>query len=214
MHRRNTSARKPRLPKRRLPCNKAENGEEGENVDIDELARQLSRAARKRRSLSQSPFTDRPSDFDADDFEIVQSLGYLGVKVSERNDLILETEAPNKPTVVAFVARYFSGKPYQYPVLTLLKEFLPPSIRIAENEFRILSHLSQIPEDKWEVYCFFCEDRREWVRRLRIRGTGTWPLWFSCWATLEGCLETKNWIWKCRVDTVFGLYTDGKDLSH
>ena len=153
------SSRVPRVPLRRTKKRRinsvSENGGDGEPVDIDQLARQLSNAARRRRSLNQSPFAERKEDFDVDEFEIVQSLGYLSVKVTRPKTLLedpsVSDSASNSTAVLAFVARYFSGKPYQYPVFTLLKEYLPPARAIAENEFRALMRLSAIPKDKWEV---------------------------------------------------------------
>lgn len=90
-----------------------------------------------------------------EDFEVVKTLGYLSVKVSEPRELMIEKSLEDSPSkraaVLAFAARYFSGKQNQFPVLTLLKEYLPAARSAAENEFRALTQLTEIPEKKWEV---------------------------------------------------------------
>jgi len=105
--------------------------------------------------MVQSPLEERREEFDMEDFEVVQTLGYLSVKVSKPREMMVEEMKggmmAKQAAVIAFAARYFSGKPYRYPVLTLLKEFLPEARSVAENEFRALTHLTEIPEDKWQA---------------------------------------------------------------
>lgn len=121
-------------------------GDNSENVDIDKLAQQLSKAATHRRK-------DRPLDlpesvFEMDDFEIVQTLGYLSVKIANSID---GTLAKDKAALIAHIGRYFSGRPQHFPVLVLMKEFLPITNSIAENELRILQKLVPLEDDPWLV---------------------------------------------------------------
>lgn len=129
--------------RRRVHCRSLDDDAD-EELDIDALASRLSREAQSRRAHLRTSLDVREPDFDIDDFEIVQTLGYLSVRSSKSRD-------QEAAAVVAFVARYFSGRPYQYPVLTLLKEYLPSAKAIAENEFGAVMQLAPLPENKWEV---------------------------------------------------------------
>ena len=53
--------------------------------------------------------------------------------------------------VIMFAARYYSGAPYEFPVTTMLKEYLPGAKLVAGNELQVLQHLCGIPEHKWKV---------------------------------------------------------------
>lgn len=53
--------------------------------------------------------------------------------------------------VIMFAARYHSGAPYEFPVTTMLKEYLPGAKLVAGNELQVLQHLCGMPEHKWKV---------------------------------------------------------------
>lgn len=55
--------------------------------------------------------------------------------------------------MIAFAARYYPGRPYEFPVTTLLKEYLPSAEGVAGNELMIMKELCGLPEAKakWEV---------------------------------------------------------------
>eukprot|EP00210_Caulerpa_lentillifera_P002425 g2324.t1 len=120
--------------------------ESSNNIDIDKLAQQLSKAATHRRKDRALQLPD--SVFELDDFEIVQTLGYLTVKIANSMDA---NSAKDKAALIAHIGRYFSGQPHQFPVLVLMKEFLPITHSIAENEFQILQKLVPLPDDPWVV---------------------------------------------------------------
>ncbi|GMH36417.1 hypothetical protein BSKO_04285 [Bryopsis sp. KO-2023] len=90
--------------------------------------------------------------FCADEFELIQQLGYLTIQAFQPRGSILENSqvTKEKKAVIAFVARYYSGRPYEFPVTTLLKEYLPVAEEAARNELLIMMELCGLPEPKWE----------------------------------------------------------------
>lgn len=90
--------------------------------------------------------------FCADEFELIQQLGYLTIQAFQPRGSILENSqvTKEKKAVIAFVARYYSGRPYEFPVTTLLKEYLPVAEEAARNELMIMIKLCGLPEPKWE----------------------------------------------------------------
>lgn len=56
--------------------------------------------------------------------------------------------------LIAYAARYYSTLPFQGPVVTLLKEYLPAAWPVACNELLALSQLlGGLPDEKWTVSC-------------------------------------------------------------
>jgi len=155
---------------RHVRC-RASSSDDDNGFDIDELASRLSAEAERRRSMeSQSDDDgmgsgDGPWDmlecigdggFYASDFELLQELGQISIQQSEemRSDGIFrQSEKTTKTAVVAFTASYFSGMPFEDPVVTMLKEYLPGSRNVACNELRAMLHLCGIPEidQKWRT---------------------------------------------------------------
>eukprot|EP00803_Ostreobium_quekettii_P010845 evm.model.scf_550.5 EVM.evm.TU.scf_550.5 scf_550:57649-62095(-) len=92
--------------------------------------------------------------FGAEDFELSDLLGYLSVKQMSREFLLGSSESASsteETAVIAYVAKYFGRGPYQYPVRTLLKEYLPCADNYARNEVQTLQHLCGLPESKWKA---------------------------------------------------------------
>ena len=145
---------------------------DGESTDIDELARMLSAEAGRLRSqesvrpsqtgegISGSGWMEvlnRISDggFDPIDFELLQELGQISIQqqYSDSSNFLKGSEKTSQTAIVAFLAQYYSGMPFEDPVVVFLKEYLPGSQMIAANEVRVLNHLSSIPprDQKWKV---------------------------------------------------------------
>lgn len=113
--------------------------------DIDELARRLSREAAER-GMGQNQYGDgRPTtwqnvldtfdgsrlgEFFPEEFELLQEQGRLG---SEGGD----------PVLIAYASRYYSGMPFEDPVLASLREFVPneQDPMLGVRELIVLSHL-------------------------------------------------------------------------
>ena len=97
--------------------------------------------------------------FYASEFELLQELGQISIQQIEytADD---ETRLPGaaagrsaRAAVIAYTASYFSGMPFQDPVVTLMKEYLPGAKAVACNELQVLKHLCGMPTaaDKWRV---------------------------------------------------------------
>ena len=94
--------------------------------------------------------------FYASDFELLQELGQISIQQSEElrdGSLFRQSGKTARTAVVAFTASYFSGMPFEDPVVTMLKEYLPGSRNVACNELRVMLHLCGIPEidQKWKT---------------------------------------------------------------
>ncbi|KAI8105897.1 hypothetical protein M9434_000476 [Picochlorum sp. BPE23] len=94
--------------------------------------------------------------FDASDFELLQELGQISIEETEMEgvNVLRPAGRSSRTAVIAFTASYYSGMPFEDPVVTLLKEYLPGSQKIACHELNVLSHLcnGMPPNDrKWKV---------------------------------------------------------------
>jgi hypothetical protein len=96
-----------------------------------------------------------PCGLFASDFELIQELGQISIREEESADPAspLAAQAAAVAAVVAYTATYFSGMPFQDPVMTLVKEYLPGSRAVAFNELLVLKHLSGLPrlDDAWRT---------------------------------------------------------------
>ena len=103
--------------------------------------------------------------FFASDFELLQELGQISVQQQESADdtYSLLTTKSTVAAVIAYTASYHSGMPFQDPVVTLLKEYLPGAQAVAINELSILSHLTGMPDrnSKWQVAAAVNSDGRD-----------------------------------------------------
>lgn len=94
--------------------------------------------------------------FFSSDFEILQELGSLSIQETEasveRGSFPGASQRRQRPAVIAYVASFTSGMPFQDPVVVLLKEYLPRASLIACNELVILKRLTGMPsfEEKWQ----------------------------------------------------------------
>jgi hypothetical protein len=63
------------------------------------------------------------------------------------------TTQSSQAAVIAYTAAYTSGMPFQDPVVTLIKEYLPGAVAVAVNELAVLKHLTSLPDrtEKWQV---------------------------------------------------------------
>jgi hypothetical protein len=98
--------------------------------------------------------------FSASEFELLQELGQISIQ-----QVVVETPADEsafpsttgqvtaRAAVIAYTASYFSGMPFQDPVVTLMKEYLPGARAVACNELQILKHLCGMPDidAKWRA---------------------------------------------------------------
>lgn len=124
-------------------------------------------------TLGRSPFGDESKSqeadilasigdggFSASEFELLQELGQISIQHVEASSTFEGTNpmaAPQRTAraaVIAYTSSYFSGMPFQDPVVTFLKEYLPGAKAIACNELQIMKHLQGgLPDvtDKWKV---------------------------------------------------------------
>lgn len=200
--------------KRVQKCLNSEN--ESDDIDIDKLAKQLSKAARHRRFLSQPPFEERKEDFDPEDFEVIRTLGYLTVKVTKPHDLSAESSEGSTPSrnaaIIAHKARYYGRPPFGFPTLVLLKEYLYSAKTIAENEFRALTCLTTLPEDQWEVFLQNIPSfHRRYAFRQQHRMKKTKNPSFSYWDTFEDHSIPIFLPKRPSNDAVFGSFINGKN---
>ncbi|KAL4443512.1 hypothetical protein ABPG75_011249 [Micractinium tetrahymenae] len=96
--------------------------------------------------------------FSPEEFELLQELGTINIQqVASSVDLddfpIPTSERSARTAVIAYTASFFSGMPFQDPVVTLVKEYLPGAKAVACNELQVLTHLAGMPEPsmKWQV---------------------------------------------------------------
>ena len=96
--------------------------------------------------------------FSASEFELLQELGQISIQQveapAEANPFAPSgSQRTARAAVIAYTASYFSGMPFQDPVVTLLKEYLPGAKAVACNELQILCHLCGMPgmESKWHT---------------------------------------------------------------
>ncbi|KAK9863849.1 hypothetical protein WJX84_002840 [Apatococcus fuscideae] len=92
--------------------------------------------------------------FSSSEFELLTELGRLSYVTEVQSDdpFKLRPETSQQRTaVIAFGARFFSGKPFQGPATVLLKEYLPGARAIGCNELQIMHHLSGMPLRKWHA---------------------------------------------------------------
>ena len=92
--------------------------------------------------------------FSSSDFELLRELGSLSIQEIETSmgsSGAPVSERRERKAVIAYIASYFSGMPFQDPVAVLLKEYLPRSSDIACNELLVLNHLTGMPsvDQKW-----------------------------------------------------------------
>eukprot|EP00890_Picochlorum_soloecismus_P004742 jgi/Picsp_1/5269/NSC_02631-R1_protein len=157
---------------RHIQCWASSGDDDVDGFDIDELASRLSAEAERRRSMEGQSDDDMGSGdsspwemqlecigdggFYASDFELLQELGQISIQQSEEvpgDTPFRQSGKTTKTAVVAFTASYFSGMPFEDPVVTMLKEYLPGSRNVACNELRAMLHLCGIPEidQKWRT---------------------------------------------------------------
>lgn len=95
--------------------------------------------------------------FCASEFELLQELGQISIQQLESSPDASPLDTPErvaKAAVIAYTATYFSGMPFQDPVITLLKEYLPGAKSVACNELLVMQHLQQgFPDvtEKWQA---------------------------------------------------------------
>jgi len=96
--------------------------------------------------------------FYASEFELLQELGQISIQQIDAapDDALFPTaavERSSRTAVIAYTASYFSGMPFQDPVVCLLKEYLPGAKAVACNELVITKHLCGMPglTDKWNA---------------------------------------------------------------
>jgi len=97
--------------------------------------------------------------FSASEFELLQELGQISIQQIDSIDDVqfptsIDRASPKTQTaVIAYTASYFSGMPFQDPVVTLIKEYLPGAKSVACNELQVLKHLCGMPNvaDKWRA---------------------------------------------------------------
>lgn len=96
--------------------------------------------------------------FSASEFELLSELGQISVQQVEApaDDSPFPSttgQRTARAAVIAYTASYFSGMPFQDPVITLMKEYLPGARAVACNELQILKHLCGMPEidAKWRA---------------------------------------------------------------
>lgn len=159
--------------------NRSDDDEDEQSLDIDQLAARLAAEAERLRQRqsnenSAAPFgyesKSREAEalayigdggFSASDFELLQELGSISIQqVSTRPDEDLPSSpfpSPSEKTaqlaIIAYIARYYSGMPFQDPVPTFLKEYHPGAKAVAYNELLVLKHLCGIPDidGKWRT---------------------------------------------------------------
>lgn len=162
--------------------------------DIDELARRLSREAAER-GMGQNQYGDgRPTtwqnvldtfdgsrlgEFFPEEFELLQEQGRLG---SEGGD----------PVLIAYASRYYSGMPFEDPVLASLREFVPneQDPMLGVRELIVLSHLcGGFPprETRWKVASAYPDFARD-PPVLRLLG------YFVAGTTLPSSSENSLWV--------------------
>ncbi|GAB4823864.1 hypothetical protein N2152v2_010910 [Parachlorella kessleri] len=95
--------------------------------------------------------------FFASEFELEERLGQISIQQVERSSDMVEalpTASTRKSmaAVIAYVARYHSGLPFQEPVYVMLKEYLPGAKKVACNELQVLKYMTGMPRAgrKWE----------------------------------------------------------------
>lgn len=114
--------------------------------------------------------------FFSSDFELLQELGRISVQQQQaasssslysmdddyeydndddnyRSLTSGSTTQSSQAAVIAYTAAYTSGMPFQDPVVTLIKEYLPGAVAVAVNELAVLKHLTSLPDrtEKWQV---------------------------------------------------------------
>lgn len=95
--------------------------------------------------------------FSASEFELMQELGQISIQQLESSPDASPLDTPERvarAAVIAYTATYFSGMPFQDPVITLLKEYLPGAKSVACNELLVMRHLQQgFPDvtEKWRA---------------------------------------------------------------
>jgi hypothetical protein len=96
--------------------------------------------------------------FSASEFELLSELGQISIQQVEapaEDSPFPSTSGQRtaRAAVIAYTASYFSGMPFQDPVVTLMKEYLPGARAVACNELQILKHLCGMPDidAKWRA---------------------------------------------------------------
>ena len=101
----------------------------------------------------------RVGTFDPIEFELLQQLGKISIQQQTAGSSFLApSEKVSRTAIVAFLAQYFSGMPFEDPVVIFLKEYLPGSQMIACKEMVALYHLCDgIPpaDRRWKVASAF-----------------------------------------------------------
>ncbi|KAL4858560.1 hypothetical protein ACK3TF_001515 [Chlorella vulgaris] len=96
--------------------------------------------------------------FSPEEFELLQELGTINIQqVATSVDLddfpMPTSERSARTAVIAYTGTFFSGMPFQDPVVVLVKEYLPGAKAVACNELQVLKHLAGMPEVsmKWQT---------------------------------------------------------------
>lgn len=96
--------------------------------------------------------------FFPEEFELMQELGTINIQqVATSVDLddfhIPTSERFARTAVIAYTGTFYSGMPFQDPVVVLIKEYLPGAKAVACNELQVLKHLAGMPETtmKWQT---------------------------------------------------------------
>jgi hypothetical protein len=140
-------------PNLRLPENTAPSAK---NQDNDDFVSPFGLETKAQESVVLAEVGD--GGFSASEFELLSELGQISIQ---------QVEAPAddgpfpsttgqrtaRAAVIAYTASYYSGMPFQDPVITLMKEYLPGARAVACNELQILKHLCGMPDidAKWRA---------------------------------------------------------------
>jgi len=104
-----------------------------------------------------------PGGFSIGEFELARRLGVMSATsvaeaeptLSDDGALTTRSGQRGRPvSVISYAAQYVSGKPYEGPVLTLLKEYPPGARRLGWSELAIAKELQgglPAAADKWRV---------------------------------------------------------------
>jgi serine/threonine protein kinase len=83
-------------------------------------------------------------------YEVDDSTSLLGRKREVVGGVTMGTPGSRGPSVLAYLGQYISGQPFEGPVTTLVREYLPSARSVAINEMRIMRELvGNFPERTW-----------------------------------------------------------------
>ena len=102
-----------------------------------------------------------PGGFSAPDFELNRKLGVLSATRIEEGELTMTADgvlsrartSELRVSIICYAATYLSGKPFQGPTLTLLREYPPGSKSMGFNELRVAKRIQgdAFPGDKYKT---------------------------------------------------------------